>query len=72
MQVGPGLGLSEIWYAGIVGVLSVGQLIGALLVGVLFRYVYTKHLLLGSLACIAAGGVFYGIGSYGWMLLIGE
>ena len=71
-QVAPGLGLSENWYAGIVSILSVGQVIGALLVGVLSRYLYIKHLILGSLACIAAGGIFYGIGSYGWMLLIGQ
>ena len=72
IQVRPGLGLSEIWYASIVGVLSLGQFVGAVLVGVLSRYIYTKYLMVCSLGLTAIGGIFYGIGSYGWMILIGQ
>jgi len=40
--------------------------------GVLLRFFLTKHLMLVNLIVAAIGGLFYGIGKFGWMLLIGE
>ncbi len=70
-QVQPGLGLSETWYSWIVSVASIGELLGAVTVGVLARSFYTKHLVLALLAMAFSGGIIYGIGKFGWMLLIG-
>ena len=71
-QVQPGLGLSETWYSWIVGVASVGEITAAITIAILLRCsVYAKHLLLIGLAVGATGGIFYGIGKNGWMLLIG-
>lgn len=72
LSVRPGLGLSETWYSGIVGILSLGQLAGAVMVGILSRYMLIKYLVLIALGLTAAGGVLYGIGRYGWMVLIGQ
>ena len=71
VQVQPGLGLSEIWYSCIVSIISVGQLTGAVSVGLLSKRLSTKYILLGMLCLCCTGGVFYAIGKYGWMLLIG-
>ena len=68
----PGLGLSETWYSCIVGIMSLGQLAGAIMVGILSRYMYIKYLMLAALGLTTIGGVLYGIGSYGWMILIGQ
>ena len=71
LQVQPGLGLSELWYSCIVSVISVGQLTGAVSVGLLSKHLPTKYILLGMLCLCCSGGVFYAVGKYGWMLLIG-
>ena len=71
-QVQPGLGLSESWYSWIVSVLSIGELTGAVVISILLRWVYTKYMMLSSLALAVCGGVLYSIGKYGWMILIGE
>ena len=67
----PGLGLSEGWYSWIVGVVSIGELAGAAGVSLLLRWFYTKHLMLTTLAVCGLGGLLFGIGRYGWMLLMG-
>ena len=72
VQVQPGLGLSESWYSWIVSVLSIGELTGAVVISILLRWVYTKYMMLSSLALAVCGGVLYSIGKYGWMILIGE
>ena len=72
LQIQPGLGLSETWYSWIVSAQACGELVGAVVFAVLLRWMYTKHLLLASLALCAGGGLMFGIGKYGWMLLIGE
>ena len=71
LQVQSGLGLSELWYSCIVSVISVGQLTGAVSVGLLSKHLPTKYILLGVLCLCCSGGVFYAVGKYGWMLLIG-
>lgn len=71
-QIQPGLGLSETWYSWIVSIQSTGELVGAILFGLLMRWLYAKHLMLANLAVCASGGLVFGIGKYGWMLLIGE
>ena len=71
-QIQPGLGLSETWYSWIVSIQSTGELVGAVLIGLLMRWLYAKHLMLANLAVSASGGLVFGIGRYGWMLLIGE
>ena len=71
MQVQPGLGLSETWYSWIVSIQSIGELAGAIAISLLLRWFYTKYLMLISLAVCGGGGVLYGVGKYGWMLLIG-
>ena len=68
----PGLDLSEEWYSWIVGIGSIGEFIGAVLIGVLMKRFYTKHLMLVILFNSAIGGLLYGIGKYGWMLLMGK
>ena len=40
--------------------------------GILSRRLYVKHLLLSALFSAFTGGLFFGIGKYGWMLLIGK
>lgn len=70
-QIQPGLGLSETWYSWIVSVQSIGELAGAIVVGILLRWLYTKHLILSALALSACGGLLFGVGKYSWMLLIG-
>lgn len=71
-QIQPGLGLSETWYTWIISIGSIGELIGAVTFGMLSRRVYIKWLILMSLFIAFSGGVLFGIGKYGWMLLIGE
>ena len=71
LQVQPGLGLSEMWYSWIVSIMSVGELAGAAATSMLLRRVYTKLLMLANLALCACGGLLYGVGESGWMLLIG-
>ena len=72
MQLQPGLGLSETWYSWIVSIISVGELAGAVATSVLLRKVFTKFLMLANLSLCAIGGLLYGVGEYGWMLLIGK
>ena len=67
----PGLGLSETWYSWIVSIISVGELAGAVATSVLLQRIYTKLLMLGNLSLCVFGGLLYGVGEYGWMLLIG-
>ena len=71
-QIQPGLGLSEVWYTVIVSVQSLGELTGAVIMGTLSRWVYTKVITLISLAICFTGALLYGIGKAGWMLLVGE
>jgi MFS family permease len=71
-DVQPGLGLSETWYSWIVSIQSIGELAGAIAISLLLRWFYTKYLMLISLAVCGGGGVLYGVGKYGWMLLIGR
>jgi MFS family permease len=68
----PGLGLSETWYSWIVSIISVGELAGAVATSVLMRKVFIKFLMLANLSLCAFGGLLYGVGKYGWMLLIGR
>ena len=72
MQLQPGLGLSETWYSWIVSIISVGELAGAVATSVLMRKVFIKFLMLANLSLCAFGGLLYGVGEYGWMLLIGK
>ena len=67
----PGLGLSETWYSWIVSILSVGELAGAVATYILLRRIYTKYLMLANLCLCACGGLLYGVGVFGWMLLLG-
>ena len=71
-QIQPGLGLSETWYSWIISLSSLGEFTGAITYGVLLRFFLTKHLMLVNLSVAATGGLFYGIGKFGWMLLIGK
>lgn len=71
MQIQPGLGLSETWYSWIVSVQSLGELIGAIAAGIVLRWFYTKYLMLSALTFSGCGGLLFGIGRHGWMLLIG-
>lgn len=71
IQIQPGLGLSETWYSWIVSVQSLGELVGAIAAGIVLRWLYTKYLMLSALALCGCGGLLYGVGRYGWMLLIG-
>lgn len=71
MQNEPGLGLNELWYSWIVSIVSVGQLLGAVSVGLLTKLFFTKYILLTMLGVCCSGGILYAIGKYGWMLLIG-
>ena len=71
-QLAPGLGLSETWYSCIVSSSSLGELLGALVPAFLTPHFYVKHLMLAELALCLLGGVLFGIGKSGWMLLIGE
>ena len=72
MQVQPGLGLSETWYSWIVSIISVGELVGAVATSILLQKVFTKFLMLVNLLLCGLGGLLYGLGQYGWMLLIGK
>ncbi len=71
LQEQPGLGLSETWYSWVVSISSLGELIGAIVSGVLLRWFYSKHVMLVNLCIIAVGGIIYGIGKFGWMLILG-
>ena len=51
---------------------SFGEFIGAVILGILIRWFYAKHLMLAHLCVCVVGGVFYGVGKFGWMLLIGQ
>lgn len=66
----PGLDLNETWYSWIISIASVGELLGALTLGVIMRRVHSKLLLLAIQVSLIAGGILYGVGSYGWMLLL--
>jgi MFS family permease len=68
----PGLGLSETWYSWIVSILSVGELAGAVAVSFILRRIFTKYVMLANLSLCAFGGLLYGVGEYGWMLLTGR
>ena len=72
LQIQPGLGLSELWYSWIISISSIGELLGAIVCGLLTHRIYTKHLILVSLFLCCVGGIMYGVGRYGWMLLVGE
>jgi len=72
VQIQPGLGLSETWYSWVIGLSSLGEFTGAITYGVLLHFFLTKHLMLVNLSVAAIGGLFYGIGKFGWMLLIGK
>ena len=52
-------------------ILSVGELVGAVAISLLLRWIYTKYLMLSSLALCGSGGLLFCVGKYGWMLLIG-
>ena len=71
MQVQPGLGLSETWYSWIVSIASAGEVAAAVATSVLLRKIYTKYLILAHVCLCAFGGLLYGIGESGWMLLLG-
>ena len=64
--------MSETWYTWIISISSIGELLGAVVYGVLSRRVYVKWLLLSSILSAFLGGLLFGIGKYGWMLLIGK
>ena len=51
---------------------SVGEFTGAIAMGFLIRHLYTKHLMLANLSVCVIGGIFYSIGKFGWMLMIGQ
>ncbi len=71
LQEQPGLGLSETWYSWVVSMSSFGEFVGAIVSSVLLRWFYTKHVMLVNLCIIAVGGIIYGIGKSGWMLILG-
>ena len=50
---------------------SVGEVVGAVAVGIVSRRFCTKYIMLVLLMICAAGGLVFGIGKFGWMLLIG-
>lgn len=51
---------------------SVGEFLGAIIFGTLSRRVYIKYLLLVALFLAFGGGILFGVGLNGWMLLFGK
>ena len=42
LQIEPGLGLSELWYSWIISIASIGELLGAIVSGLLTNWLYSK------------------------------
>ena len=72
MQIRPGLGLGETFYAWAVSAYSIGELLFALAFAVAVKYFRVKSVTLIGLLCIIVGSVIYGFASAGWMVIVGR
>lgn len=72
MQIRPGLGLDETFYAWAVSVYSIGELLFALAFAVALKYLRVKVVTLIGLLCIIVGSTIYGLASAGWMVIVGR
>ena len=66
--------MNEVWYSFIVSIASIGQLVGALIVGFItrMRLIKFKYIMLTSFVICFIGGILYLFTINGWMLLIGK
>lgn len=72
VQIRPGLGLSETFYAWAVSTFGIGELLFALAFGVAVKYLRVKSVALFGLFCIIVGSAIYGSASAGWMVIVGR
>ena len=72
VQIRPGLGLDEKFYAWTVSVYGIGELLFALVFAVAVKVVRVKLVTLFGLLCVIVGSVVYGLASAGWMVIVGR
>ena len=72
MQIRPGLGLDEKFYAWAVSVYGIGELLSALAFALAVKVIRVKLVTLFGLLCVIVGSVVYGLASAGWMVLLGR
>lgn len=72
VQIRPGLGLDETFYAWTVSVYGIGELLFALAFAVAVKVLRVKSVTLFGLLCIIVGSVVYGLASTGWMVIVGR
>ena len=67
------MGESETYYSVSIGIFSIGELIASLVFAVLSSWhIKLKHLMMFGLLLLVAGGLFYAVAQYGWMVLVGR
>ena len=72
LQIRPGLGLDEPFYAWAVSVYGIGELLCALAFAVALKYFRAKSLTLLGLLFVIVGSTIYGSASAGWMVIVGR
>lgn len=72
LQIEPGLGESESFYSGVITLFNIGALIGAIVCGVLVKYIPYWHLILISLMTHTIGYVIYAVTYVGWLIMISK
>ena len=72
VQIRPGLGLDETFYAWAVSAYSIGELLFALAFAAAVKYFRVKTMTLIGLLCIIVGSAVYGSASAGWMVIVGR
>ena len=69
-QYEPGFGLSELMYASGFTLFNVGELVGALVTGLLIQFVPYSYISFIGLVIHILSYVLYAVSTQGWMLLL--
>ena len=72
LQIRPGLGLNEDFYAWSVAIFSIGELLTALSLAFATKIFPIKYLMVITQLSIIIGGLVYGFAVAGWMVMMGR
>ena len=72
LQIRPGLGLDENFYAWSVAIFSIGELLTALSLSFATKIFPIKYLMIITQLSIIIGGLIYGFAVAGWMVMMGR
>lgn len=71
-QIAAGLGESELFYSFVMASIHFGAIFGALLMGVLVKFLPYWYLFVSSLCSFVLGSILYAVSYVGWLLIIAE